>query len=53
MLVLFCQADLDEEHMDMIRAKVKEKTGEDCLILGPVFTDIRQIQVQNDGAAPQ
>lgn len=52
MLILFCRCNLDAEHKDLLRAQVKERTGEDCLILDPDIVDIRQIQVENERAAP-
>lgn len=48
MLVLFCKYDLDEEQKNKLRDLVKEDTGENCLILGPAFTGMRQVHVKKD-----
>ena len=51
MLVLFCVCELSAERKDVVRAEVKKRTGEDCLIVGPGFTDVRQIETNKDRAA--
>lgn len=50
MLVLFCKCDVSAEGKDAIRADVKKRTGEDCMILGPEFSDVRHIQVKKERA---
>lgn len=52
MLFLFCQCEVSVEIKEKLRAMVKERTGEDCLILGPPFTDIRSFQVKRDRTVP-
>lgn len=52
MLVLFCKCNLNADQKEIVRAEVKKRTGEDCLIIDPEFTDIRQIKTQKDRAAP-
>lgn len=52
MLCLFCRHNLDEAQKEIVRAEVKQKTGEDCLILGPDFYGICFFQGKKEKAVP-
>ena len=52
MLFLYCECDITTENKQKIRDMVKERTGEDCFILTPPFTDIRSFPVRKDKTAP-
>lgn len=51
MLILFSQCDLDGKEKEAVREEVKQRTGEDCIILGPVFNDAKQVFSANERAA--
>lgn len=48
MLVLFTVDTTDNELREKIRAQVKERTGEDCLVLGPAFTGVAHFETAKD-----
>lgn len=52
MLFLFCTVHLDEKHKEIVRSRVKERTGEDCMIMEPEFYDVRSFHVKKEEAAP-
>lgn len=51
MLFLFLDCDLDDESKNKLRTDVKERTGEDSLILGPSFLKVCQFPVKKERAA--
>lgn len=51
MLFLKTDADLSTDAIDMIRNQIKERTGEDCVIL-PWGLSVERIPVAKDKAAP-
>ena len=50
MLFMMCDIDLGREQKEAIRKEVKERTGEDCLILGHNFVNVCSIPVKKDRA---
>lgn len=51
MLFLFLNCDLDDKSKNKLHAEVKERTGEDSLILGPNFLKVCQFPVKKERAA--
>lgn len=53
MLVLFTVCLPSTEEKEEIRAEVKERTGEDCLILGPIYRNVLHFNVKKEREAPR
>ena len=50
-LILFSQCDLDGGAKEAVREEVKQRTGEDCIILGPEFNNAKKIVSDRERAA--
>lgn len=51
MLILFSKYDLDRRSKEIVREEIKQRTDEDCIILGPGFNDVKQIFSEKEWAA--
>lgn len=52
MLFVRMDCDPDREAKEKIRQEIRERTGEDCMLLGPHFISVSSIPVKKDEAAP-
>lgn len=52
MLILFTRELPSEEQREKIRMEIKDRTGEECLILGPAYSRVLQLSVKKERAVP-